>query len=114
MGHPEGAKRLKGLLSPLAVETTLDGQRSFRRFAPQDDTPGRFAPQDDTPRRFAPQDNTPRRFAPEDDTPGRFAPRDDTPRRSAPQVTRRVGGNPFVLPGYHFSSVIMNYSRSVP
>jgi len=35
--HPERAKRVKGSLSLEAVETTLDGQRSFRRFAPQDD-----------------------------------------------------------------------------
>ena len=35
----------------------LDGQRSFRRFATQDDPPERFATQDDPPERFVTQDD---------------------------------------------------------
>jgi len=37
----------------------LDGQRSFRRFATQDDDQGRFATQDDDQGRFATQDDHP-------------------------------------------------------
>jgi len=37
----------------------LDGQRSFRRFATQDDDQGRFATQDDDQGRFATQDDQP-------------------------------------------------------
>jgi len=37
----------------------LDGQRSFRRFATQDDEQGRFATQDDEQGRFATQDDRP-------------------------------------------------------
>ena len=37
----------------------LDGQRSFRRFATQDDEQGRFATQDDEQGRFATQDDHP-------------------------------------------------------
>jgi len=48
----------------------LDGQRSFRRFATQDDDQGRFATQDDDQGRFATQDDDQGRFATQDDHPG--------------------------------------------